>query len=181
MAINGASSIALLPVSLELACELTRNPDGSSAMAWFSCVNAIIKSSICQPLIDFLQRKPFHRYFHIMSVLFRSHRSLLTDFFRRGSSPCTPHRRSTSKHAKKCYFQWRIHLGLVMLCSTDPRETSQEGARRRESTSTEYYGTPGFVNRCIDVISYSTYVRIQCSGHNASSITFDEQPGRTEL
>jgi hypothetical protein len=38
MAINGASSIAMLPVGLELACELTRNSDGSSAIAWFSCV-----------------------------------------------------------------------------------------------------------------------------------------------
>jgi len=36
MAINGACSIVMLPVSLELACELTRNPDGSSAIVWFS-------------------------------------------------------------------------------------------------------------------------------------------------
>lgn len=35
MAIIGAASIALLPVALELACELTRNADGSSAVLWF--------------------------------------------------------------------------------------------------------------------------------------------------
>lgn len=38
MAIIGAASIALLPVALELACELTRNADGSSAVLWFLCV-----------------------------------------------------------------------------------------------------------------------------------------------
>ncbi|KAA1473990.1 MFS general substrate transporter [Dentipellis sp. KUC8613] len=35
MAVIGASSISLLPVALELACELTRNADGSSAVMWF--------------------------------------------------------------------------------------------------------------------------------------------------
>jgi hypothetical protein len=38
MAIIGVGSITLLPVGLELACELTRNPAGSSALLWFSCV-----------------------------------------------------------------------------------------------------------------------------------------------
>ena len=36
MAIIGACSITMLPVGLELACELTRNSDGSSAVLWFS-------------------------------------------------------------------------------------------------------------------------------------------------
>jgi MFS transporter, FLVCR family, MFS-domain-containing protein 7 len=45
MAINGGSSITMLPVGLELACELTRNPGGSSAIAWFSCVYVIIVGS----------------------------------------------------------------------------------------------------------------------------------------
>ncbi|KAI0066126.1 MFS general substrate transporter [Artomyces pyxidatus] len=33
--IIGACSVALLPVGLELGCELTRNADGSSAVLWF--------------------------------------------------------------------------------------------------------------------------------------------------
>ncbi|KAF8650442.1 hypothetical protein AX16_005245 [Volvariella volvacea WC 439] len=36
MTILGACSITMLPVALELACELTRNADGSSAILWFS-------------------------------------------------------------------------------------------------------------------------------------------------
>jgi len=36
MAIIGAASLIMLPVVLELAVELTRNADGSSAMLWFS-------------------------------------------------------------------------------------------------------------------------------------------------
>ncbi|TFY82793.1 hypothetical protein EWM64_g1222 [Hericium alpestre] len=35
MAIIGSASITLLPVALELGCELTRNADGSSAVMWF--------------------------------------------------------------------------------------------------------------------------------------------------
>lgn len=36
MALIGATSLTLLPVALELAVELTRNPDGSAAILWFS-------------------------------------------------------------------------------------------------------------------------------------------------
>jgi FLVCR family MFS transporter 7 len=36
--IIGVCSIALLPVAIELGVELTRNPDGSSAVLWFLCV-----------------------------------------------------------------------------------------------------------------------------------------------
>jgi FLVCR family MFS transporter 7 len=35
MCILGIGSIALLPIGLELGCELTRNADGSSAILWF--------------------------------------------------------------------------------------------------------------------------------------------------
>ncbi|KAJ7666282.1 major facilitator superfamily domain-containing protein [Mycena rosella] len=35
MAIIGASSLTLLPVALELGCEVTRNAQGSSALLWF--------------------------------------------------------------------------------------------------------------------------------------------------
>ncbi|KAF9010646.1 major facilitator superfamily domain-containing protein [Cyathus striatus] len=35
MTIIGVGSITMLPVGLELACELTRNADGSSAILWF--------------------------------------------------------------------------------------------------------------------------------------------------
>ena len=34
----GTGSIILLPIGLELACEVTRNADGSSAILWFLCV-----------------------------------------------------------------------------------------------------------------------------------------------
>jgi len=33
----GVCSITLLPVGIELGVELTRNPDGSSAILWFLC------------------------------------------------------------------------------------------------------------------------------------------------
>lgn len=36
MAILGGISLTLLPVALELAAEITRNADGSSAIMWFS-------------------------------------------------------------------------------------------------------------------------------------------------
>jgi hypothetical protein len=36
-AIVGISSVTMLPVGLELACEVTRNADGSSALLWFAC------------------------------------------------------------------------------------------------------------------------------------------------
>jgi len=36
MVIIGACSIPMLPVALELGCELTRNADGSSAILWFT-------------------------------------------------------------------------------------------------------------------------------------------------
>ncbi|KIY74287.1 MFS general substrate transporter [Cylindrobasidium torrendii FP15055 ss-10] len=35
MAVTGVFSIAMMPVGLELACELTRNADGSSSLLWF--------------------------------------------------------------------------------------------------------------------------------------------------
>jgi FLVCR family MFS transporter 7 len=38
LALIGACSVSLLPIALELACELTRNADGSSAALWFLCV-----------------------------------------------------------------------------------------------------------------------------------------------
>ncbi|KAF7361359.1 Major facilitator superfamily domain-containing protein 7 [Mycena sanguinolenta] len=37
MAILGISALSMLPVGLELACELTRNAEGSAALMWFSC------------------------------------------------------------------------------------------------------------------------------------------------
>lgn len=39
MVIIGVCSITMLPVGLELGCELTRNSGGSSAVLWFSCVH----------------------------------------------------------------------------------------------------------------------------------------------
>ena len=40
MALIGAGSIPLLPVALELAVEVTRNANGSSAILWFANVVA---------------------------------------------------------------------------------------------------------------------------------------------
>ncbi|KAJ7783079.1 major facilitator superfamily domain-containing protein [Mycena metata] len=36
-ALIGITSVTMLPVSLELACEVTRNADGSSSLMWFAC------------------------------------------------------------------------------------------------------------------------------------------------
>jgi FLVCR family MFS transporter 7 len=36
-ALIGVTSVTMLPVSLELACEITRNADGSAALLWFVC------------------------------------------------------------------------------------------------------------------------------------------------
>ncbi|KAJ7188327.1 major facilitator superfamily domain-containing protein [Mycena filopes] len=36
-ALIGVASVTMLPVSLELACEITRNADGSSALLWTAC------------------------------------------------------------------------------------------------------------------------------------------------
>ncbi|KAJ7882006.1 major facilitator superfamily domain-containing protein [Mycena olivaceomarginata] len=41
-AIIGIMSITMLPVMLELACEITRNADGSSALLWFACNGFVI-------------------------------------------------------------------------------------------------------------------------------------------
>lgn len=35
MALLGICTITMLPIGLELGCELTRNADGSSAVVWF--------------------------------------------------------------------------------------------------------------------------------------------------
>ena len=35
MAVTGICSITMLPVSLELACDVTRNAGSSSALLWF--------------------------------------------------------------------------------------------------------------------------------------------------
>lgn len=50
MAVIGAFSVTILPVGLELGCELTRNAEGSSAIMW-SAANAIS--------LVFLLGKPF--------------------------------------------------------------------------------------------------------------------------
>ncbi|KAJ7881731.1 major facilitator superfamily domain-containing protein [Mycena olivaceomarginata] len=42
IAIIGIMSITMLPVMLELACEITRNADGSSALLWFACNGFVI-------------------------------------------------------------------------------------------------------------------------------------------
>ncbi|KAJ6586871.1 major facilitator superfamily domain-containing protein [Mycena vulgaris] len=36
-ALIGVTSVTMLPIALELACEITRNADGSSALMWFAC------------------------------------------------------------------------------------------------------------------------------------------------
>lgn len=50
--IIGAGSITMLPIGLELGCELTRNSSGSSALLWFSCVKIHSNDLPCfSPLI----------------------------------------------------------------------------------------------------------------------------------
>lgn len=38
MTLLGVTSITMLPVGLELGCDLTRNAEGSSALLWFGYV-----------------------------------------------------------------------------------------------------------------------------------------------
>jgi FLVCR family MFS transporter 7 len=47
MAILGACAITMLPVALELACELTRNADASSAILWFRFVYSSPFALLC--------------------------------------------------------------------------------------------------------------------------------------
>src|SRR5882762_1914812 len=49
-----AWSLPVLPVGLELACEITRNSAGSSALLWFSCV--YLNPSTFQVLTNFVER-----------------------------------------------------------------------------------------------------------------------------
>lgn len=48
MAIIGGCSLPMLPVALELACEMTRNADGASAIVWFACVVFGIAWFVCR-------------------------------------------------------------------------------------------------------------------------------------
>lgn len=45
MAVIGVTSVPTLPIALELACELTRNPEGSSALLWSLCVSSFARSA----------------------------------------------------------------------------------------------------------------------------------------
>ena len=47
----GVCSITLLPVAVELGVELTRNPDGSSALLWFLCALSFFVSGLSRELI----------------------------------------------------------------------------------------------------------------------------------
>lgn len=49
----GVCSITLLPVAIELGVELTRNPDGSSALLWFLCALSFFVSDSFRELILF--------------------------------------------------------------------------------------------------------------------------------
>lgn len=53
MAVIGAASVTLLPIALELAVEVTRNADGSSAILWFWCAYVIAWISL-----QMLTRRP---------------------------------------------------------------------------------------------------------------------------
>ena len=48
MAVTGVGGITMLPIGLELGCELTRNSDASSAVLWFSYVYFLSRYSSCQ-------------------------------------------------------------------------------------------------------------------------------------
>ena len=51
----GVCSITLLPVAVELGVELTRNPDGSSAVLWFLCALYFFTKLPHQRLISFVR------------------------------------------------------------------------------------------------------------------------------
>jgi hypothetical protein len=46
LVIIGVTSITMLPIALELGCEVTRNAEGSSAILWFSYVKSTL-SCLC--------------------------------------------------------------------------------------------------------------------------------------
>ena len=67
----GVCSITLLPVAIELGVEMTRNPDGSSAVLWFLCAlsfryHAVPSNTDLLPL--FKKRKSFLYHLRIRSV-----------------------------------------------------------------------------------------------------------------
>jgi MFS transporter, FLVCR family, MFS-domain-containing protein 7 len=63
----GVGSISLLPVAIELGVELTRNPDGSSALLWFLCAYPSPSSAPFRELIFLCsKRKSFMHNFYIM-------------------------------------------------------------------------------------------------------------------
>ena len=61
MGVIGVCSLPMLAIGMELACEVTRNPDGSSAIIWFSYVH--IYASSKYKISTALQRKPLRSCF----------------------------------------------------------------------------------------------------------------------
>ena len=63
----GVCSITLLPVGVELGVELTRNPDGSSAVLWFLCALSSFVSGGSRELIFLCsKRKSVLHHLYIM-------------------------------------------------------------------------------------------------------------------
>lgn len=68
MAVIGATGLTLLPAVLELAVELTRNADGSSAILWASYVHTPAAPLRRVSRLSLIQHKPVRAYFRSLCV-----------------------------------------------------------------------------------------------------------------
>lgn len=59
MGVIGVCSLPMLAIGMELACEVTRNADGSAAIIWFSCVFNLTDHIKRYVLMYFIKREPF--------------------------------------------------------------------------------------------------------------------------
>jgi len=118
MAIIGACSLVMLPIGLELGCELTRNPDGSSAILWFWYVALctffllILSTDRVSYAIDVDDQRKF-TWNHIRSCS--------------RSPPCTIDGVPAAQHAQGTYFQWGFHCGLQFSGILHPGQAGPEG------------------------------------------------------
>ena len=127
MTLIGVSSITMLPVSLELACELTRNADGSSAILWFMYVWVFIV------LISRLTQRNRGNLFGVIFVLCPLALDLVpattTDaisFYSPRRSSCRPRRIPAAKHVPCTRLQRCLRHHSCIHDLPHPRRTKTE-------------------------------------------------------
>jgi hypothetical protein len=138
----GVCSVTLLPVAIELGVELTRNPDGSSAVLWFSCAlcffnqTAPLKTnlfclkrkfvvyrlyirSVARPTLSVIHSTSSHfisdlfTYFLVLCILRSARRSSRLS----RSEP-------TAEYARRDHIQWRLGIHRRHTRFLPPRKTS---------------------------------------------------------